>query len=64
MSVSATLTDDPSGVKLTVYRGPALPGGSMRTRYKLTKTDGSEIDLGITEWLGVVHLAERWGEVS
>jgi hypothetical protein len=60
MSPNATLTDEPSGMKLTVYRGPAVPGGSMRTRYKLTKPDGSEIDLGLTEWLGVIHLAGRW----
>jgi hypothetical protein len=55
------ITDEQSGVTLTLYRGDR-PAGGMRTRYKLTKPGGTEFDLSITEWLGVVALADLWAE--
>lgn len=55
--VRADMTDEVSGVGLTIHHGH--PSG--RLRYSITTHDGS-LELSIAEWLGLVDLADRWRE--
>jgi hypothetical protein len=56
------ITDEQSGVTLTLHRGPVRHDKGMRTRFKLAKPDGTEFDLSPAEWLGVLDLIDRWKE--
>ena len=49
----ATMTDEVSGVGLSLHRG---------LQYAITTADGRILNLSTQEWLGVVELADKWRE--
>ena len=53
----AQMADEVSGIGLSLYRGK----GTMPD-YLITTADGRTLHLSVTEWVGLVDLADKWRE--